>query len=246
MQQYFDADYSGPAFELFGTGHLIYFGVIVAVILYLFRGRRTWNDDMKRRGRLGLAAAIVIVELSWHAWAVSQGIWSLQLSLPLHACSVGLWTSVYILLTRNYRAYEIIFFIGIAGATQALLTPNAGDYGLPHFRALQTMTSHSLLVIAMVWMTVIEGLRPTWKSIWRTMVAANLYMVFVTAVNVLLGSNYMYTLAKPPEASVLDVMGPWPWYLFYAEFLALALFTLLYLPFALADRQADRRIVDTA
>ena len=33
---------------------------------------------------------------------------------------------------------------------------------------------------------------------------------------------------------------------FDAEFLALALFTLLYLPFALADRQTDRRIVDTA
>ena len=31
-----------------------------------------------------------------------------------------------------------------------------------------------------------------------------------------------------------------------AEFLALVLFTLLYLPFALADRQADRRAADAA
>ena len=246
MQEYFEADYSGPAFELFGAAHLLFLGILVAVILFLFRGRRSMTDDARRRGRLLIASAIVLVELAWHTWALSQGIWSVQSSLPFHACSVGLWTSVYILLTRNYRAYEIIFFIGIAGATQALLTPNAGDYGLPHFRALQTMTSHSLLVIAMVWMTVIEGLRPTWRSVWRTMVAANLYMVFVTAVNLMLGSNYMYTLAKPPEASIIDVMGPWPWYLFFAEFLALALFTMLYLPFALADRQAERRAADVA
>ena len=83
-------------------------------------------------GRLGLAAAIVIVELSWHAWAVSQGIWSLQLSLPLHACSVGLWTSVYILLTRNYRAYEIIFFIGIA-----VMVPVTGAFGMLLYGILQ-------------------------------------------------------------------------------------------------------------
>ncbi len=246
MQQYFDADYSGPAFQLFGTGHLFILGAVTAVIVVLVRGRRSMSEDAKRRGRLGLAAAIVIGELSWHAWCLSQGIWSLQLSLPLHASSIGLWSSVFILLTRNYRVYEIIFFIGIVGGTQALLTPNAGDYGLPHFRAIQTMTSHSLLVIAMVWMTAIEGLRPTWGSIWRTMVATNLYMVFVTAANLSLGSNYMYTLAKPPETSLLDVMGPWPWYLFYAEFLALALFTLLYLPFAIADRQAGRRVADAA
>jgi hypothetical integral membrane protein (TIGR02206 family) len=246
MQEYFDANYSGPAFELFGSGHLLALGVLTIVVVLLVRGRQSLGDSARRRGRLLLAAAIVIGELSWHAWALSQGIWSLQLSLPLHACSIGLWSSVFILLTRNYRVYEIIFFIGIVGATQALLTPNAGEYGLPHFRAVQTMTSHSLLVTAMVWMTVIEGMRPTWKSVWRTMFAANLYMVFVTAVNVSLGSNYMYTLAKPPGTSILDLMGPWPWYLFYAEFLALALFTLLYLPFAVADRQAGRQVADAA
>lgn len=75
------------------------------------------------------------------------------------------WGSIYMLLARSYRFYEVFFFIGIAGGIQALITPNAGDYGLPHFRAIQTMASHALLVIAMVYMTAIEGFRPTWKSI---------------------------------------------------------------------------------
>ena len=65
----------------------------------------------------------------------------------------------------------------------------------------------------------------------------NVYLVVVTAINYALGSNYMYTLQKPHTASLLDLLGPWPWYLLWAEFLALLLFTLLYLPFAAADRR---------
>ena len=63
------------------------------------------------------------------------------------------------------------------------------------------------------------------------------HVVFVTGVNYLLGSNYMYSMHKPETASALDLMGPWPWYLFTAQFVALFLFVLLYLPFALQDRR---------
>ena len=97
-----------------------------------------------------------------------------------------------------------------------------------------------MIVVAMVYMTRIEGLRPTWSSVWRTMLAINVYLVIVTAINVMLGSNYMYTLAKPSTASLFDLFGPWPWYLVAAELLALALFTLLYLPFMLADWRVDK------
>ena len=32
-------------------------------------------------------------------------------------------------------------------------------------------------------------------------------------MNRLLGSNYMFTMHKPASASLLDILGPYPWYL---------------------------------
>ena len=238
---YFAYDYNGPAYELFGTGHLVSIGVVCAVIAFLLWGWQDPDEQAKRRTRLTIFTILLLNEIGWHSWNLYHGGWSVSEHIPLHLCGVGIWSSMFVLLTRNYRVFEIVFFFGIVGAAQAILTPSAGEYGWPHFRAFQTTISHSMLVIAMVYMAAIEGLRPTWRSVWRTMVFLNVYLVFVTGVNYVLGSNYMFTMEKPATASLFDYMGPWPWYLLAAEVLAVILFSLLYLPFALSDRRARQK-----
>ena len=238
MQKYFDYNYDGPAFDAFGLGHLLALSIIAAIIIFLIWGWRHPREDAKRRARYALAGIILIVESSWHVWNLANDTWDMQRHLPLHTCSMGIWLSILMLLTRNYRLYEVLYFIGIAGATQALLTPTLGAYGLPHFWAIQSLSSHGLLVIALVFMTTIEGFRPTWMSIWRTMLILNLYMLLVTGINYLIGSNYMYTLRKPATLTLLDAMGPWPWYILTGEILAILLFSILYLPIALSSRRS--------
>ncbi len=236
MHEYFAPDYSGPAFDLFGPGHLVALAIVGAVIAYLLWGWRDPSEEAKSRARWILICAFLLVETSYHGWLVYYDIWNIQTHLPLHLCSFSIWGSIYMLVTRDYRPYEILYFFGLGGATQAILTPAAGVYGLPHFRAIETLASHSLVVITLIYLTAIVGLRPTWRSVFKAMIAINLLMVVVTGMNLLVNGNYMYTLRKPDTASLFDVMGPWPWYLFWAEFLAFGLFVVLYLPFALRDR----------
>lgn len=235
LSEYFDYNYDGPPFELFGAGHLAAVSIILAIIAFLVLGWRNPTDEGRRRARWIIFFVFLAAEMSWHAWNIACGTWDLRQHLPLHTCSISALAALYVLLTRNYRVYEVVFFIGITGASQTLITPEAAHYGLPHFRAIQTLWAHGMIVITLVYVTTIEGLRPTWGSIGRTMIAGNLYMILVTGVNYLLGSNYMYTLRKPDSASLLDILGPWPWYLFWAEFIALSLFVLLYMPFAISD-----------
>jgi hypothetical integral membrane protein (TIGR02206 family) len=237
MQKYLAYNYEGAPFDVLGTGHLLALSMIAAVIIFLIWGWRDPDEHAKRRARYALAGVMLIVESSWHIWNVANDTWNIQRHLPLHTCSMGVWLSMVMLMTRNYRLYEVLYFVGIAGATQALLTPTLGIYGLPHFWAIQSLSSHGLLVIALVFMTSIEGFRPAWMSIWRTMLILNLYMLLVTGFNYLIGSNYMFTLRKPATVSLFDVMGPWPWYIFTAELVAIVLFSILYLPFAFRQEQ---------
>jgi hypothetical integral membrane protein (TIGR02206 family) len=60
-----------------------------------------------------------------------------------------------------------------------------------------------------------------------------------SVVNLLTGGNYMFLRHAPGVHSLLDLMGPWPWYVVGAAAIALALFAALDLPFAIARRRTE-------
>jgi hypothetical integral membrane protein (TIGR02206 family) len=96
--------------------------------------------------------------------------------------------------------------------------------------------------VAVIYFTFVEGYRPYWKYFPAVMLVTNLYWLFCAGVNSLIGSNYLYTHTKLPTPSLLDVLGPHPWYLLSMEAIGIGLCLLLYLPFALADWKNKRLI----
>ncbi len=234
--QWIRADYHGTPFVNFGARHLVSLAIILLVGAYILRFRGA-DETTRRRVRYTLAAVLVVNELSWHIWAYHYVGWTLDKMLPLHICSVLVWVGAYGLVTLNPLIYEFMYFMGIAGPLQAVLTPDAGPYGLPHFRAIQTLVAHGLLIIAALYLTRVEGMRPTLASVRRVILGTLAYMVFVTIVNVAVGGDYMWTLRKPATGSLLDVLGPWPWYLVPMIALGIVNVLLLYVPFWWADRR---------
>lgn len=237
MGDFFAGNYSGAPFKLFGAAHLVMIAAIVLINLAFMPLKRYTGEGWRRTFRYTLAAILIIDEAAWHWWHWWLGVWDVQTLLPLHLCSVLVFVSAVMLVNKNYTLYEFVYFMGLSGATQAILTPDAGPYGFPHFRFFQVFVSHGSIVTAALFMTIIEGYRPTWQSVKRVFIGMNIYMVFVGLVNWALDSNYMFIAHKPYTPSLLDYLGPWPWYLIWLEVIGLALMLLLYLPFVLKDRR---------
>ena len=239
MSQYLVYDYTGNPFILFDIWHIIALLFILLLNIAML-GFRKSSETTHNAVRWTMAIILWIDELSWHIWNLYWGHWTIQTMLPLHICSILIWLAGFMLIYKNFRIYEFAYFIGIGGALQALLTPDAGIYGFPHYRIFQTMISHGLLITSAIFMTTVEGFRPTWKSFWRVIIGVNIYAAIIFPINRILGTNYLYINGKPATASLLDALPAWPYYIIYMEIIGLVVFFLLYLPFIFIDLRKKR------
>jgi hypothetical integral membrane protein (TIGR02206 family) len=240
MGQFFARDYTGAPFELFGPAHLAFLAFLVFAYILLYAFRDKFSDRQKIFLRWFLAVWMVANELAYHAWHIYYGIWSIRYQLPLHICSIMVFAGAFMLVTRNATIYEFSYFMGIGAAMQALLTPDAGIYGFPHFRFFQTLIAHGLIIFSALYMTWVEKFRPYPKSLLRVFIGMNIYMAVIFVFNPLIGSNYLFIAHKPETASLIDLLGPWPWYILSLEAIGVAVCLLLYLPFFLKDLAAKR------
>lgn len=235
MEQYFAYYYTGSPFVMFGPAHI---GTLAALILLnialIWRFKKA-PEKAKRRAAYVIVAVLWLNEIAWHVWNYKSGIWTVQTMLPLHICSLLVWAGGLMLITKNYFIYEFVYFMGIGGASQVLITPYLDIYGFPHFRFFQSFISHGLIVSMAIYMTLVEGLRPTWKSLLRVVLWMNIYLAIIFVINTLTGSNYLFLAEKPPVATLLDLLPEWPWYILWIEVIGVAISLILYLPFAIKD-----------
>jgi len=241
MGQFFVNNWTGAPFYFLGIAHLIALLSILAFNLYLLR-YKVRDEAARSKVRWTMAIVLWVNELGWHIWNAYTGQWTIQTMIPLHVCSLLVWLGGIMLVTKHYTIYEFAYFMGIGGALQALLTPDLGIYGFPHYRFFQTFISHGLIVTSAVYMTTVEGFRPTWKSLGRVFIGMNIYLLVVFFINQAVGSNYMFIAHKPETASLLDVLPEWPWYIIYLELIGLLTCLILYIPFMVKDWRTKRQM----
>jgi len=217
-------------FDLFGPIHLATIGALAAVGFWLIRAGLAADERGRRRLRLALGFTILVLLLARHVWKAAMGLWAVQNDIPLHLCAIMAWVTIFGLWTRHPRALRLMYFLGVAGAVQALLTPDA-EFGAVHFTCVESAGSHGTVVIAGVWAVIVEGYRPTARDPWLALGLLNLYAAVVFPVNRLLGSNYLYLIEKPAGPTILDFFPGWPWYIVLIEPVAIGLFLALRLPF---------------
>jgi len=223
-----------PRFVLFGPAHLTTLFLTFALPAFLaWRVRRPGGERWGRPIAWTFAAVLVLNQVALLVWALMADI-QLKDNLPLHLCDVATVTCAAALVWRHRLSYELTYFWGLTGTVQALITPDLeAGFPSPEFFAFEI--AHAGLVAAVLFLTLGLNMRPYPRSILRAFLWLQVYAVATAVLNHLLDTNYGYLRHKPATPSLLDYLGPWPIYIGSLEALALVLFLLSYLPFAVAD-----------
>lgn len=241
LSSFFDS-HSTESFHAYSIAHFVQISIllVLAILMFAFRFSIRRTTSAKKVIRYLLISILIVSELTLNIWYIAQGKWSIQTSLPLELCSVTLLLAIVMLFTRSRLLYTIVFFAGFTGALQAVLTPSL-DYTYPHFRFLQFFIAHIAIILSALYMTWIENYKPTWKSIGVALLFLNILAVVVGIINYTIGSNYMFLMRKPLTPSILDLLGPHPYYLLSEQGIALLFFTLLHLLFFVIPDRWKRR-----
>ena len=230
----------GPSFEMFSIAHFAAIGALFFVIFLLFLSRKKWSIqplNLRRLERL-FALSLLIVDVFYYIWLVQAGRWNISNSLPLELCSISLLMTIFLLWTGNKHIYDFVFYAGIGGAIQAVATPVL-DMGFPHSRFFHFFYTHIGIVITALYFTWVKGYRPTFKGIIKTIIALNILLPIVFAFNIFLKGNYMFLRMKPTNRSLLDFLGPYPWYILSLEVVAFSIFVILWLVFREKKERAE-------
>jgi hypothetical integral membrane protein (TIGR02206 family) len=230
-------------FRLFGPDHLAAMALTALAAVVIARWGRALPPAYRTAVR-GLLTGLLLAYAVAAYWIALQRLgprWDAL--LPLNLCDWVLVAVLVALLFRNPLAAELAYYWGFAGTLQGLLTPDLRT-GFPSFAYVHFFWGHGGILIAIVWMLVAEGCRPRPGAVLRLFLASNLYILVVGLIDWRTGWNYGYLYRKPYQPSLLDYLGPWPWYLLSLEAIGLSLFLLLDLPWQLSRRRSATRLAE--
>ena len=225
-------------FVFFSFAHFVVMGVILAMPIVLTLVVRWLNSERTTQAICYAFAGVIVVNevLNWSHRLAEVGVQAfVREYMPLHVCGITVFAVVVMLVFRRQTAYEIAYFWGLVGATNAVVTPQL-EFGYPQYRFFQYFIAHGGIVAAALFATWGLGMRPTGRSVLRVFVLLNVLAVVLIGVNLMLGSNYMF-LCQPPVTRSPFFFLPWPWYLLFLDGMVLVLFYVLFIPYTKSHAQ---------
>jgi hypothetical integral membrane protein (TIGR02206 family) len=203
---------AADGFASFSGQHFLILGLFLLGIPLVVRlGRRQRGTDAEETTRRVMAVGVVVAAVPIQIYQLLPADWDLGTSLPLALCDLAWLAVVYALWTRSWWAAGLAYYWGLTLTIQGLLTPSLGQT-FPDVRYFGFWSLHLLVVWSAVYLTWGIGVRPTWSSYRLAVAATAVWAAVVYLFNVVADTNYGYLNHKPSATSILDLLGPWPWY----------------------------------
>ncbi|MDQ3647039.1 MAG: TIGR02206 family membrane protein [Actinomycetota bacterium] len=171
---------------------------------------------------IGILGSYVVEHLAFAA----RGTWTLDRNLPLHLTDAVTLVCVAALWIPHPLLIELLYFWALSASLQAVLTPDPGA-GFPSIFFVTYFVTHCGAIVAACFLVFGRRLLPRRGAVWRVFGITAGFAALAALGNVVTGGNYMFLREKPDQASVLDVMGPWPAYIVSGAVLGLLMFLAL-------------------
>ena len=225
-----------PQFQPYGLPHLtVIFLTIVLPFALAAAVRRTKSQRLEKLIVTILSAILILNHFAYLVLIRSRGVVDWRQMLPMQMCDWGMVVVIVAMLTGNHRWFEVAYFWGIGGTLQAVLTPNL-RFGFPDWRFISFFTSHSAIIIGVIFLMLTRRYRPYPMSIVRVWLWSEFYFVVTFVADKLTDVNYGFLLHKPEAFSILSFLSDSrPLYLLELHGVALLFFLGLYAPFAIYD-----------
>ena len=224
-------------FHLFGVSHWISIILFFFTALYLpWYSKKYFSKSFQVKINYLLAFFVFINFPIWVLLEVIAGTFDLKLHLPLHLCRFANLILPFAIYKKNNFTFQVMYYWGLSAMFQAIFTPDITQ-DFPHFHYFRYFAAHHLLVISIIYNVVVFDLKPTISGLKNAFFCLNVFLFIALFSNIILDANYFWLMGKPPVGSLLDFMGPWPWYILVAEFVALIHFyAAYYLYYAISAR----------
>jgi hypothetical integral membrane protein (TIGR02206 family) len=212
-------------FQVFSIEHIISIIVIILVFIAFFRFNKVLGINDKSRSFLFVLAFIMIsLDLSEDLVRVFTGFYSIRKDLPLQLCSIGVYLAAFTLVSRKKIFFDLIFYWGFVGATNAILTPDGNLFELRIF-FFYSQAYHAALIFAVLWLMIKYDMRMRYGSILKVVISTNIIVGLLSILNYALDSNYMFLRQIPNSVSPF-LMGEWPVYIIMVQVFSIILVVL--------------------
>ena len=212
-------------FQVFSMEHIISILVIILVFIAFLRFNKVLGINDKSRSFLFVLAFIMIsLDLSEDLVRVFTGFYSIRKDLPLQLCSIGVYLAAFTLVSRKKIFFDLIFYWGFVGATNAILTPDGNLFELRIF-FFYSQAYHAALIFAVLWLMIKYDMRMRYGSILKVVISTNIIVGLLSILNYALDSNYMF-LRQIPDSVSPFLMGEWPVYIIMVQVFSIILVVL--------------------
>ena len=209
-------------FEPWGTSHLVVLVVFAAGVVVLLFARRAG-----RRLAVALGVGNVVFGLVGVVTEFSDG-GRVAGNLPLQLCDFAWVPVAWALLRPHPAALALTYYWGLTLSLQAMAQPTL-DEAFPDPNFFAFWGKHVLLVWGAVYATLTLRQGPDWRGYRIAVLATAAWVAGAMLVNTALNTNYGYFNGKP-DGTVLDLLGPWPWYVLAEVVIVAAVWALITLP----------------